>query len=108
MKYLEFVLLTRVEYDTLIEWYGTKNVLNIIQRLNDYIWSKWEKYKSHYHTILNWFNQKGIAKINQPKEIQKQEEVKKEHIPMTDEQKEKAKAQLLLFRNKFGNGNPTT
>ena len=27
---------------------------------------------------------------------------------MTDEQKEKAKAQLLLFRNKFGNGNPTT
>lgn len=37
MKYLEFVLLTRTEYDTLIEWYGTKNVLNIIQRLNDYI-----------------------------------------------------------------------
>jgi hypothetical protein len=40
IKYLEFVLLTRVEYDTLIEWYGTKNVLNIIQRLNDYIGSK--------------------------------------------------------------------
>jgi len=107
IKYLEFVLLTRVEYDTLIEWYGTKNVLNIIQRLNDYIGSKWEKYKSHYHTILNWFNQKWIAKINS-REVAKPIEIKKEVIPMTDEQKEKAKQQLLLFRNKFWNGNTTT
>ena len=52
--YLEYVKLTSVEYDKLIETYGLDITKDMIERLNDYIGSKGKKYKSHYHTIKTW------------------------------------------------------
>lgn len=31
----------------------------MIERLNNYIGSTGKKYRSHYHTILNWFTKDG-------------------------------------------------
>jgi hypothetical protein len=53
-KFLEFVLLTEKEHLALIDIFGEITTNEYIQRLNDYIGSKGVKYKSHYHTILNW------------------------------------------------------
>ena len=55
-KYLEFVLLTTEEYEKLIVKLGKETTGSFIERLNNYIGSKGKKYKSHYHTILNWYN----------------------------------------------------
>jgi len=53
-KYLDFVLLTKEEYQKLIEKFGKSEADDRIDRLNTYIGSKGVKYKSHYYTILNW------------------------------------------------------
>lgn len=52
--YLEFVKLTEEEHKKLIDKFGTTETNDFIERLNNYIGSKGTKYKSHYHTILNW------------------------------------------------------
>jgi len=54
-KFLEFVYLTRQEFDKLNNILGEPQVKEMIERLNNYIGSKGEKYKSHYHTILSWY-----------------------------------------------------
>ena len=51
-KYLENVLLTDDEYEKLVEKYGKWVIERKIEDLNNYIGSKWKKYKSHYFTIL--------------------------------------------------------
>ena len=66
-RYIEFVQLTKREYDKLIEIFGKKTTEEYIQRLNNYIGSKGKRYKSHYHTILTWAD-KDKAK---PTEAQK-------------------------------------
>ena len=66
-KFKEFVLLYPEEYKKLIDIYGKKVIDNIIDNLNNYIWSTWKKYKSHYHTILNWLKRDNIKP--KPKEI---------------------------------------
>ena len=103
LKFLEFVFLTEQEYWNLITGYGTNKVKDIIQRLNDYIGSKGDSYKSHYHTILTWFNKKGIQPITAHKELPpKSEQIKaKEFVPMTDEQKKEAFEKLLAFKKKL-------
>ena len=53
--YLEFVKLTEEEYQKLIDKLGQKTTNEYIERLNNYLGSKGKKYKSHYHTILNWW-----------------------------------------------------
>jgi hypothetical protein len=53
-KYLDFVFLLPEEYKKLVERYGEDGARERIARLNDGIGSKGYKYKSHYHTILNW------------------------------------------------------
>jgi hypothetical protein len=58
-KYLDFVTLTLKEHNSLINEYGESQTKEMIQRLNDYIGSKGNKYKSHYHTIKNWFRRDG-------------------------------------------------
>jgi hypothetical protein len=88
-------------------------VKDIISRMNDYVGSKGDKYKSHYHTILSWFNQKWVKRIDTHKEFA-QKAIKEEKVykPMTDEEREQAKEimnrarQVLL--SKWLNGNPTT
>ena len=52
--FLEFVYLTEEEHQKLIEHLGDKDTHAYIERLNNYIGSKGKRYKSHYHTILNW------------------------------------------------------
>ena len=52
--FLDFVYLAEVEHQKLIERLGVNDTHAYIERLNNYIGSKGKKYKSHYHTILNW------------------------------------------------------
>jgi len=53
-RHLDFVFLTPDEYSKLKADLNGK-AEEMIARLNDYIGSKGVKYKSHYHTILNWW-----------------------------------------------------
>jgi len=59
-KYLEFVLLTDDEYKKLCDRFGKSVADDYIERLNNYLGSKGKRYKSHYHTILNWSNKDGV------------------------------------------------
>lgn len=104
LKFLEFIYLTQEEYGNLISGYGLEKVKELIARMNDYIGSKWDKYKSHYFTALSRFTQKWVKRIDIQKELPPKPEVKveKEYVPMTPEQREEAKAKLLSFRNKYG------
>ena len=53
-KYKEYILLTKEEYNKLVDKFGKPTTEECITRLNNYIGSKGKKYKSHYHTILTW------------------------------------------------------
>lgn len=64
-RYLDFINLTDDEHKKLSEKFGSDGTQDWIKRLNEYIGSKGDKYKSHYHTILMW-NSK-----NTPKKIEK-------------------------------------
>ena len=52
-KFLEFVLLTDEEYSKLKGRFWQKHTDELIDKLNNYIWSTGKRYKSHYYTILN-------------------------------------------------------
>ena len=52
-KYLDFVELTDDEYNKLLKIFWQQRLDQEIQKLNNYIWSKWVKYKSHYFTLRN-------------------------------------------------------
>lgn len=54
-KYLDFVYLTDDEYKKLIAFFWSEERLKKeINKLNDYIWKSWRKYKSHYFTLRSW------------------------------------------------------
>ena len=53
-KFLDFVKLTDEEYEKLITQFWQQWADEKIKHLNNYIGSKWDKYKSHYFTILSW------------------------------------------------------
>ena len=68
-KYLEFVYLTDKQYNDLIDSYGARVIDNEITNLNNYIWQNWkDKYKSHYHTILNRLRRAWIKELPQKQE----------------------------------------
>src|SRR3990172_1881248 len=67
-KYLEFVLLTDDEHARLIQKFGEAKTNEFIERLNNGIGSKGYKYKSHYHTILNWDARDKATNINLPED----------------------------------------
>ncbi len=56
IRFLEYVYLTQDEVKKLIETLGEEETKKRITDLNNYIASRGlqKKYKSHYHTILNW------------------------------------------------------
>lgn len=54
IKYLEFVYLTEIEHTSLIGKYNIDIIKLYIDKLNNYIGSTGKRYKSHYHTLLNW------------------------------------------------------
>lgn len=52
--HFDFVLLTEKEKQDLVGKFGEAGAKDRIENLNCYLGSKGDKYKSHYHTILNW------------------------------------------------------
>lgn len=52
--YLEKVWLLESEYDKLVSEYWRSKTDEYINKLNYYIQNHWDKYSSHYLTILNW------------------------------------------------------
>ena len=66
-RYMEFVLLTDDEYWKLLCEFGALKTKQMIEKLNNYLWSTWKKYKSHYYTILTR-NRKEWGTTNVQKE----------------------------------------
>lgn len=67
VKYLDFVFLSKANYDRLAEKLGITRVDSYIDKLNNYIGSKGKRYKSHYHTILSWASKDdGIKSLTAP------------------------------------------
>ena len=60
-KYLEVVFLSKDEYSRLVVKYSKNVVTQGITSLNNYLLSigKPRKYRSHYHTLLNWLRKEG-------------------------------------------------
>lgn len=65
-KYLDNVLLSDTEYNKLIEKYWKWVIERKIEDLNNYIGSKWKKYKSHYFTILEWLRREWVKPLEKP------------------------------------------
>jgi hypothetical protein len=63
-QFLEFVRLSDEEHKKLIDRLGLNRTADYIDKLNNYIGSKGKKYKSHYHTILNWSNKDNERTTN--------------------------------------------
>lgn len=61
-KYIDCILLSADQYQSLCERYGKTNTETYMQRLNNYIMSNGKRYKSHYHTLLNWMNRDNVKK----------------------------------------------
>ena len=103
IKFKDFVYLTKEEYEKLIIGYWIDKIKEIIDRLSNYIWSKWDKYKSHYHTILVWFNRHWDKRIDQQIETKKKIDILPEKVykPMTEEEKIIAKEMLRSFKTNF-------
>jgi hypothetical protein len=62
LLYGEFVKMTQAQYDSLGEKLGVKVRDELIEDLNNYIGSKGKRYKSHYHTLLQWAKKNGGQK----------------------------------------------
>jgi hypothetical protein len=77
-QYLEYVFLTDIEYEKLINKFNKELIEDKIESLNNWIGEKpndkTRKKDSHYHTILNWFRMEEKKNkqnsINQPKKPQ--------------------------------------
>jgi DNA-binding transcriptional regulator of glucitol operon len=63
-------LLTEEEHSKLIEKFWQKHTDELIDKLNNYIWSTWKRYKSHYYTILNRSKNETTTHTNLEKERQ--------------------------------------
>ena len=72
--FLDCVKLTEEEYKKLLEKFGEAETKKKIQELNDAIMSKGYKYKSHYHTILNWHRR--TTQNNNPNQSEIPESIK--------------------------------
>ena len=64
-RYGDFVFLLESHYENLCVAYGKKIIDAKISDLNNYIGSTGRKYKSHYHTLLNWLKREGIQPTEQ-------------------------------------------
>ena len=65
-KFLDFVLLSDDEYNKLVSTLGEKLTTELIDKLNNYIWSTGKRYKSHYFTILQWSKKENIDSTPAP------------------------------------------
>lgn len=94
-KYLDFVYLTQQENDKLIEEFWYKNTMQLIFELNNFIGSRWDKYKSHYFTIVTWAKKKNLRKPEQKIEVV--EEIQPE---ISEEHKQKIRENMQKFISK--------
>lgn len=99
-KYLDFVLLTDDEHTKLVNQLWDRLTTDLIDKLNNYIWSTWKRYRSHYFTILQW-----------SKKEQTHTQTNIELLKERERQRIREEAQEILNRNKNTNGttiqNPT-
>ena len=94
-KFLDFVYLSEEEHQKLTTQLWKKLTDELIERLNNYIWSIWkDKYKSHYFTILSW------SKKELPQTTNSQQEMLKER----ERKRRLEEAQEILNRSKNTNG----
>ena len=73
--YGESVLLTTIEYESLIVKLGTKIAQNYIERLDEYLGIKNKRYNSHYKVILSWYRKDNENKPKWLEELKKEQEV---------------------------------
>lgn len=96
-KYLDFVYLSGEEHQKLITQLGSRQTDELIDKLNNYIWSTWKKYKSHYFTILNRAKKEwGTATHSQAELLREKER-----------QRRLEEAQEVLNRSKNKDGDNT-
>ncbi|MFH1212409.1 MAG: DUF1376 domain-containing protein, partial [Candidatus Woesearchaeota archaeon] len=54
IKFLDFVLLTEEEHAKLIQKHGEQKLNRMLEKLNNHIGAKGDKYKSHYYVMNGW------------------------------------------------------
>jgi hypothetical protein len=97
-KYLDFVYLSEEEHQKLTTQLWVKLTNELIEKLNNYIWSIWkDKYKSHYFTILNWSKNENVSTTHTDYERERQAELHRQKIAeqiksFTSESKQNAEA----------------
>ncbi len=66
----DLIKLTSKEYETCIAVYGEDQTIKALDKLNSFIGSKGDKYKSHYHTLSSWVwdSVKAVKLVDQKKE----------------------------------------
>ncbi len=74
----ELVLLTPGQYSDLIGIMGEPRVKELIEELNDYIASIGKRYKSHYHTLRQWYKRKEKEKTTKIKPKTRDEQYRQE------------------------------
>ncbi len=68
----DLVKLTEKEYNSCITNYGEQQTIKALDKLNSFIGSKGNKYKSHYHTLSSWvWESVGAVKLSEQKKQQK-------------------------------------
>ena len=77
IKYLDFIYLTEIELEKLNKKLWEKKTNELMENLNNYIWSKWIKYKSHYFTILNRSKNQTSTNFRPPWELSEAEKQRK-------------------------------
>lgn len=92
-KFLNF---TQEQKKDLINTYWDSIFRRYEKKLLNYITSKWDRYDSHYHTLLVWFDKDNIK----PQTV-KVDSYCVEITPMTKEQRKQARNWLLTARDKL-------
>lgn len=85
-RYIDCIYLSDDEYKKIVELFGDSGAQQRIKNLNDGIMSKGYKYKSHYHTILNWERRsRGQFRDGKPTHVGETEGTKGKYADQIDE-----------------------
>ena len=95
-KFLDFVLLSEDEHEKLVKQFWVQQTNQLIERLNNYLWSTGKRYKSHYFTILSRERNSGTTTHSQA-------ELRKE----LERQRIREEAQQVLNHNDSTDGGTT-
>jgi hypothetical protein len=66
IRHGDAVMLSKDEYEKLVERFGEQPTTKAIEILDQYVMSKGKKYSSHYHTILGWPMKQATSSQVQP------------------------------------------